>query len=170
MTSSYLIEMHDVICVNLYRTKSKLNPQKNGVTGALSTTSCGPNSPNRWKSFNTISCLKGPLVLIYYLFTIYLFGIERITFIKKIIKIYKIGYKMAASALYVYSSLKTVQVQAQSTRSIKLTCHRHFNFLNFKQVAVLTEWNCKRFYWVFGILKCRRWPYYRVTALTVFFI
>ena len=29
---------YDIICVNLYRTKSLLNPQKNGVTGALSTT------------------------------------------------------------------------------------------------------------------------------------
>ena len=26
--------MHDVICVNLYRKKSWLNPQKTGVTGA----------------------------------------------------------------------------------------------------------------------------------------
>ena len=30
--------MHDVICVNLYHTKSELNPRKKGVTGALSTT------------------------------------------------------------------------------------------------------------------------------------
>ena len=34
-------------------------------------------------------------------------------------------------------SLKTVQEQAQSTRSIKLTCQGHCNFLTFKQVAVL---------------------------------
>ena len=47
------------------------------------------------------------------------------------------GYKITRSALYVYCSLKTVQEQAQSTRSIKLTCHRHFNFLNFKEVALL---------------------------------
>ena len=34
-------------------------------------------------------------------------------------------------------SLKTVQEQAHTTRSIiKLTCHRHFNFLTFEQVAV----------------------------------
>ena len=38
MTSSYLNEMHDVICVNLYRTKSYLNPQRKGVTGASPTT------------------------------------------------------------------------------------------------------------------------------------
>ena len=30
--------MHDVICVNLYRTKSYLNPQKRGVTGPSPTT------------------------------------------------------------------------------------------------------------------------------------
>ena len=35
-------------------------------------------------------------------------------------------------------SLKTVQEQAQSTRSIKLTCQGHCNFLTFEQVAVLT--------------------------------
>ena len=36
-------------------------------------------------------------------------------------------------------SLKTVQAQAQSTRSkIKLTCQGHCNFLTFEQVAVLT--------------------------------
>ena len=58
----------------------------------------------------------------------------------------KFGYKITTSALYVYCSLNTVQEQAQSTRSIKLTCHMHFNFLNFKQVAVLTGWNYKRFY------------------------
>ena len=35
-------------------------------------------------------------------------------------------------------SLKTVQEQAQTTtRSIKLTCHGHFNFLTLEQVAVL---------------------------------
>ena len=34
-------------------------------------------------------------------------------------------------------SLKTVQEQAQTTRSIKLTCHRHYNFLTCEQVAVL---------------------------------
>ena len=44
----------------------------------------------------------------------------------------KFGCKIATSALYVYCSLKTVQEQAQSTRSIKLTCHRHLNFLNFE--------------------------------------
>ena len=38
MTSSYLIEMHDVICVNFYRTKSLLNPQRTGVTGPSATT------------------------------------------------------------------------------------------------------------------------------------
>ena len=37
-----------------------------------------------------------------------------------------------------YCSLKTAQEQAQSTRSIKLICQRHFNFLNFEQEAVLT--------------------------------
>ena len=41
-----------------------------------------------------------------------------------------------------YCSVKTVQEQAQSTRSVKLTCHRHFNFLNFEQLAVSTGWNC----------------------------
>ena len=50
----------------------------------------------------------------------------------------KFGYKIATSALHVYCSLKTVQEQAQSTRLIKLTCHRHFNFLSFEQVAILT--------------------------------
>ena len=30
--------MHDVIYVNLYRTKSSLNPQRTGVTGPSSTT------------------------------------------------------------------------------------------------------------------------------------
>ena len=34
-----------------------------------------------------------------------------------------------------YLSLKTVQEQAQSTRVIKLMCHRH---LNFEQVTALT--------------------------------
>ena len=38
---------------------------------------------------------------------------------------------------YVYCSLKTAEEQTQSTRSIKLTSHRHFNFLSFEQVAVL---------------------------------
>ena len=52
--------------------------------------------------------------------------------------ILKFGYKNATSALYVYCSLKTVQEQAQSSRSVKLTCHRHFNFLNFEQLAVST--------------------------------
>ena len=56
------------------------------------------------------------------------------------------GFKIATSTLYVYCSLKTVQEQAQSTRSIKLTCHRHFNFLHFERMAVLTRRNCKRFY------------------------
>ena len=82
-------------------------------------------------------------MLIYYLFTIYLFVIDKTTCMKNFPLVHetllKFGYKMATSALYVYSSLKTVQVQAQSTRSIKLRCHRYFNFLNFKQVAVLTE-------------------------------
>ena len=58
----------------------------------------------------------------------------------------KFGYKITTSALYVYCSLNTEQERAQSTRSIKLTCHMHFNFLNFEQVAVLTGWNYKRFY------------------------
>ena len=40
-----------------------------------------------------------------------------------------------------YCSLKTVQEQAQSTRSIKLTCHRHINFLNFEQVVM--GWNVR---------------------------
>ena len=30
--------MHDAICVNLYRTKSLLNPQRKGVNGASPTT------------------------------------------------------------------------------------------------------------------------------------
>ena len=42
-----------------------------------------------------------------------------------------------------YCSLKTVQEQAQSTRSIKLTCHRHINFLNFEQVVM--GWNVRDF-------------------------
>ena len=29
--------MHDVICVNLYHSKSELNPQKTGVAGASPT-------------------------------------------------------------------------------------------------------------------------------------
>jgi len=63
-----------------------------------------------------------------------------------ILKHLKFGFSIATSAPYVYCSLKTVQEQAQSTRSIKLACHRHFNFLNFKQLAILTGWNYKRFY------------------------
>ena len=51
----------------------------------------------------------------------------------------KFGYKMSTSALYVYCSLKTVQEQALRCRSIKLTCHRYFNFLSFDQVTVLTK-------------------------------
>ena len=37
-----------------------------------------------------------------------------------------------------YCSLKTVEEQAQSTRSIKFICQRYFNFLNFEQEAVIT--------------------------------
>ena len=39
MTSSYVNEMHDVVCVNYTTQKVNFkNPQKTGVTGALSTT------------------------------------------------------------------------------------------------------------------------------------
>ena len=51
-------------------------------------------------------------------------------------------FSLEHSLVYVYCSVKTVQEQAQSTRSVKLTCHRHFNFLNFEQLAVSTGWNC----------------------------
>ena len=47
MTSSHLNEMHDAICVNLYRSKSLLNSQKTGVTGAFSITCTAPQ--NRFK-------------------------------------------------------------------------------------------------------------------------
>ena len=54
---------------------------------------------------------------------------------KKLLKIFlqytKHCKKIATSALYVYCSLKTVQEQAQSTRSIKLTCHRQLKKLKF---------------------------------------
>ena len=39
-------------------------------------------SPFAWDLTDTISYLKGPVVLIYYLFTIYLFVIEKTTFVK----------------------------------------------------------------------------------------
>ena len=38
MTSAYLNEMHDVICVNLYHSKSLLNAQKTGVKHPSPTT------------------------------------------------------------------------------------------------------------------------------------
>ena len=66
---------------------------------------------------------------------------------------------------------------------MKLTCSRHFNFLNFERLTVLTRWNYKRFYYLgfenvavgcingsphqrgFFIRKCMavitRWPFYR---------
>ena len=66
-------------------------------------------------------------MLVYYLFTIYLFVIEKTTCINNFPLVHKtllkFGCKVATSALYVYSSLKTVQEQAQCTRSIKLRCH-----------------------------------------------
>ena len=65
-------------------------------------------------------------------------------------------------------SLKTVQEQAQITRSIKLTRSRRFNFLNFEQGAILmgeimrdsTVWDFKM--WPQAVLM--------VTALTGFFL
>ena len=48
-----------------------------------------------------------------------------------------------SSSLCLFTFMCTVvQEQAQSTRSVKLTCHRHFNFLNFEQLSVSMVWNC----------------------------
>ena len=66
---------------------------------------------------------------------------------------------------------KKGQEQAQSTRSIKLTCQRHFNFLNFEQVAVLMGVNYKRSYCLGFHVKCGLWPWSWVTRhLRFFFI